>query len=67
MMTQIRSLRSDGSMPPRFCDAVLGDDDQIYLVLKKGTNKYIKILWDDVVYQVNKLKPKNRKLPQIAP
>ncbi|QNH53817.1 hypothetical protein H1B31_08015 [Selenomonas timonae] len=68
MKIQIRSLCSDCANPPRFCDAILEEDAQIYLVRKdQKTNRYVKILWEDVVYQVNKLKPRNMKLPQHAP
>lgn len=64
MNMQIRSLCSDCSNPPRFCDAILDEDNQIYLVRKnEKKNSYVKILWDDVVYQVNKLKQKHMKLP----
>ena len=68
MEMQIRSLCSDCPHPPRFCDAVLDEDDQIYLARKdQKTHSYVRILWDDVVYQVNKLKTKHMKLPRIAP
>ncbi len=56
---QIRSLGNDCSNPPRFCDAVLGNDNRIYLVRKDEKKRsYVRILWEDVVYQVNKLKHK---------
>ncbi len=68
MKIQIRSLCSDCSNPPRFCDAIMEEDEQIYLVRKdQKTDRYVKILWEDVVYQVNKLKTQNMKLPQHAP
>ena len=68
MKIQIRSLCSDCANPPRLCDAIMEEDEQIYLVRKdQKTNRYVKILWEDVVYQVNKLKPRNMKLPQHAP
>ena len=67
MRMQIRSLSSDCPNSPRFCDAILEEDEQIYLVRKdQKTRRYVKILWEDVVYQVNKLKPQNMKLPQHA-
>ena len=68
MKIEIRSLGNDCSNPTRFCDAIIEEDKQIYLVRKdQKTNRYVKILWEDVVYQVNKLKPRNMKLPQHAP
>ncbi len=68
MRMQIRSLSSDCTNPPRFCDAILEEDEQIYLVRKdQKTRRYVKILWEDVVYQVNKLKPQHMKLQQHAP
>ncbi len=51
----IRDLHSDRQMPPRFCDVVI-EDDKIYLEYKKDKNKYVKIPWEDVVYQVEAAK-----------
>lgn len=51
----IRDLHSDRQTPPRFCDVVI-DDDKIYLEQKKDKNKYVKISWEDVVYQVEAAK-----------
>jgi hypothetical protein len=47
----IRNLHSDKLTPPRFCDVII-DGDKIYLEQKKDKNIFIKIPWEDVVYQV---------------
>ena len=52
MKKAIRDLHSNKSVPPRFCDVVLDDDGQAFLVYKKG-KEYVKIAWSDVEYQVN--------------
>lgn len=46
----IRDLHSARPTPPRFCDVVI-DGEQIYLEQKKQ-GRFEKILWADVVYQV---------------
>jgi hypothetical protein len=51
----IRDLHSDRQTPPRFCDVVV-EGDKVYLEQKKDKNKYVKISWDDVVYQVEAAK-----------
>lgn len=51
----IRDLHSDRQTPPRFCDVVI-EDDNIYLEQKKDKNQYVKISWEDVVYQVEAAK-----------
>lgn len=51
----IRDLHSNRQMPPRFCDVVI-EDGKIYLEQKKDKNKYVKISWEDVVYQVEAAK-----------
>jgi len=47
----IRNLNSSKPVPPRFCDVVV-DGEMVYLEQKVNKNKYIKIHWDDIVYQV---------------
>lgn len=76
----IRDLHSERQTPPRFCDVVI-EGDNTYLEYKKDKNKYVKIPWEDVVYQVeaaqedskqetetNASSPVNRrqKLPQVV-
>lgn len=56
----IRDLHSDRQMPPRFCDVVI-EGDKIYLEHKKDKNKYVKIPWEDVVYQVEAAKEDSRQ------
>ena len=51
----IRDLHSDRETPPRFCDVII-EGDKVYLEQKKDKNKYIRIPWDDVVYQVEAAK-----------
>lgn len=53
MRRQIRDLQSEGQMPTRFCDAVV-EEGKIYLE-QKINKRYVKIAWEDVVYQVNAL------------
>lgn len=47
----IRDLHSNKPVQPRFCDVVI-EGDKVYLEQKRDKNKYEKILWEDVVYQV---------------
>ena len=56
----IRDLHSSKPNKPRFCD-VLVENGQIYLEKKSDKNKYEKILWDDVVYQVDAVKDAERE------
>jgi len=51
MRKAIRNMHSDRKVPPRFCDVII-DGDRIYLEKKINKKSYEKILWDDVVYQV---------------
>lgn len=51
----IRNLHSTKQVPPRFCDVII-EDDKIFL--EKKTDK--KILWDDVVFQVEAAKAVNQ-------
>lgn len=67
MRQPIRNLHSTREVPPRCFDAILEDDNQVYLEVKKGTNHYDKILWSDVLYQMNMFIQKTMKLPQVAP
>ena len=55
----IRDLQSDCQPPPRFCDIVV-DGDTVYLEQKRQKNKYVKILWDDLIYQVEAAKKANK-------
>lgn len=54
----IYNFRSNKPNPPRFCDIEI-DDGKAYLSIKrdKGIER---ILWDDVVYQVNAAKSENQ-------
>lgn len=56
----IRDLHSDKQTPPRFCDVVI-ENDQVYLEQKRDKNKYEKIRWEDVVYQVEAFKEESIK------
>ena len=51
----IRNLHSNRQMPPRFCDVVI-EGDKVYLEQKKDKDNYVKIPWEDVVYQVEAAK-----------
>lgn len=51
----IRNLHSSKIMPPRFCDVIV-DGEKVYLEQKISKDKYEKIPWDDVVYQVEAAK-----------
>ena len=55
MKRPIRDLHSERQPPPRFCDVVV-EGEKVYLEQKKDKNKYVKISWDDVVYQVEAAK-----------
>jgi hypothetical protein len=55
----IRNLHSDKSTPPRFCDVVI-EDGKVFLEKKSDKNKYEKIPWEDVVYQVETAKTINQ-------
>ena len=50
MHKAIVDLHSDKLKPPRFCDVEI-KDNKTYLIKKIGKN-YERILWEDVVYQV---------------
>ena len=64
----IRDLHSNKQIPPRFCDVIV-EGDKVFLEKKSDRNKYEKIPWEDVVYQVEAAKTENQKqkLPQSAP
>lgn len=49
MRRAIRNMHSDNQ--ERFCDVII-EDSVTYLLVKVGKNKYKKIPWNDVVYQV---------------
>jgi len=51
----IRDLHSCKATQPRFCDVIV-EGDQVFLEKKSDKNKYEKISWDDVVYQVEAAK-----------
>lgn len=55
----IRNLHSDKPTPPRFCDVVI-EDGKVFLEKKSDRNKYEKIPWEDVVYQVETAKTGNQ-------
>lgn len=55
----IRDLHSDKSTPPRFCDVIV-EGDKVFLEKKSDKNKFEKIPWDDVVYQVEAAKAANQ-------
>lgn len=55
----IRNLHSDKPTPPRFCDVVI-EDGKVFLEKKSDKNKYEKIPWEDVVYQVEAAKAVNQ-------
>jgi len=54
----IRNLHSDKPTAPRFCDVVI-EDGKVFLEKKSDKNKYEKIPWEDVVYQVETAKAVN--------
>ncbi len=51
----IRSLHSNKQNPPRVFDVIV-EDGEISLEVKTDKNKYEKIPWEDVVYQVEAAK-----------
>ena len=55
----IRDLHSSKLTQPRFCDVII-EGDQVFLEKKSDKNKYEKISWDDVVYQVEAAKTANK-------
>lgn len=55
----IRNFHSAKSVPPRFCDVII-ENDKIYLEKKTEKNKYEKISWEDVVFQVEAAKADNK-------
>ncbi|MDY4784092.1 hypothetical protein [Pygmaiobacter massiliensis] len=59
MKRPIRDLHSDRPTPPRFCDVIV-EGDHIFLEKKSDKNKYEKIPWEDVVYQVEAAKAANQ-------
>ena len=48
----VRNLHSDKSVQPRVFDVVI-DGDKIELEVKIDKNKFERISWEDVTYQVN--------------
>lgn len=54
----IRDLHSTKPLQPRFCDVIL-EEGKVFLEKKSDKNKYERILWDDVVYQVEAAKAVN--------
>ncbi|HEY9059190.1 MAG TPA: hypothetical protein VIO64_01620 [Pseudobacteroides sp.] len=57
--TPIRILHSDKQVPTRFCDVVI-ENGKVFLEKKIDKNKYEKIPWEDVVYQVEAAKAVNK-------
>jgi len=57
MKIDVRDLSSEKSMPPKIFEAFTDNNNQIYIRVKKD-NSNLTVLWDDIVYQVNKLKNK---------
>ena len=55
----IRNLHIDKPTPPRFCDVII-EDNKVSLEQKRDKNKYEKIPWEDVVYQVEAAKAANK-------
>lgn len=55
----IRNLHSSKLVPPRFCDVIV-EGEKIFLEKKNDKNKYEKIPWEDVVYQVESAKAVNQ-------
>ena len=62
--TPIRNLHSDKLVPPRFCDVVI-EDGKVFLEKKLDKNKYERIPWEDVVYQVETAKARNQKIKKL--
>lgn len=56
MKVDVRDLNSNKAIPPKIFEAFT-DNNQIYIKVKKE-NSCLTVLWDDIVYQVNKLKNK---------
>ncbi|MBP3722062.1 MAG: hypothetical protein J6I62_02250 [Selenomonadaceae bacterium] len=57
MKMDIRNLESDSPVQPKVFEAFTGEDNQIYLKVKKEKS-HETVLWDDVLYQMNKFKNK---------
>jgi len=55
----IRDLHSDKEVQPRFCDVIV-EGEKVYLEQKKDKNRYVKISWEDVVYQVEAARAVNQ-------
>lgn len=55
----IRNLHSTKPVPPRFCDVVI-ENNVVFLEKKIDKNKYEKIPWEDVVFQVEAAKAVNK-------
>lgn len=51
----IRNLHSEKQNPPRVFDVII-ENGEVNLEVKTDKNKYEKIPWDDVVYQVEAAK-----------
>lgn len=51
MRKPILNLHSDKTHPPRCCDVII-DKTGVNLEMKLDKDKYEKIPWEDVVYQV---------------
>lgn len=60
MKQPIRDLHSPKPTKPRFCDVIVDNDGRIFLEKKTDKKTYEKILWDDVVYQVEAAKAANQ-------
>ena len=55
----LRDLHSDKEVQPRFCDVIV-EGEKVYLEQKKDKNRYVKISWEDVVYQVEAARAVNQ-------
>lgn len=51
----IRDLHSERRVQPRFCDVVI-EGGKVFLEKKNEKQRYEKISWEDVVYQVEAAK-----------
>lgn len=51
MRRAIRNYQSEKTNPPRFCDVVI-EGDSVDLEVKIHKNRYERISWEDMKYQV---------------
>lgn len=55
----IRVFNSNKQVPPRFCDVLIDEENNVFLESKMGGNK-IKIPYYDLVYQVESAIEENK-------